>query len=83
MKTHAEYRNLRNWLYRLIKHYKHRAQKFEIEAKTIEERRAWAQVILWFNSILEKKRCTTPKGAIGLPKQVIREEIEACQNCER
>ena len=64
MTSHG-YRASSNWRYRVMKRYKQRAEKFYQESQTVEERKAWAKIIRWFDTIL-LKRSLTPKGAIGL-----------------
>jgi hypothetical protein len=55
-----------NWRYHVIKRYRNRATVFYENSKSVEEQKAWANVINWFNSIMKKNRCVTPSGAIGL-----------------
>jgi len=49
-------RSASNWRYKIIKGYKRRAQKFEDEATTPEEKAVWGEVREWFESILHQRR---------------------------
>ena len=64
--TRVRYRTSSNWRYRVIKHYKKRAEKFMREAESFEERRAWKKVIQWFDDILSRKYLNH-NNAIGIP----------------
>ena len=75
MRRTAGIRNSSNWRYRVMKKYKHRAEKFLRQADTKEERDAWQTVVKWFTDILSRRRMT-PNGAIGLPKQAFRDILE-------
>lgn len=44
-----------SWRYTVIKHYKHRAEKFITLSETPEEKMAWGKVVKWFDDILQKK----------------------------
>ena len=68
------YRSTGSWRYRTIKHYKHRAQKFQDQAETPEGEAAWGLVIKWFDSILDRKYINE-NDAIALPPVTI-EELE-------
>jgi len=65
-----------NWRYIIIKKYKHRAEKFYNESKTVEEKMAWSKVIKWFNDILTRKRFITFSGAIGISEDIPKEEVK-------
>lgn len=68
------YRSTGSWRYRTIKHYKHRAQKFQDKADTPEEAAAWGSVIQWFDSILARSYMNE-RDAIALPV-VTTEELD-------
>lgn len=55
-----------HWRYAVMKRYRQRAIKFQIQATTDEQRKAWAEVIDWFDSIL-RKTDLNEHGAIGIP----------------
>ena len=55
-----------NTRYHLIKNYKKKAFIFYQKAQTVEEKKAWLEVMNWFNTILKETRITTKSGAIGL-----------------
>ena len=61
-------RSYANLKYKLIKGMRNRALTFRDGAKTIEEKKAWDEVVKWFNSFLKPEyRIFTRNGAIGLP----------------
>jgi len=68
------WRSASNFRYKLIKKYKHRAEKFMLNSITAEEREAWAKVVSWFDSVLKNNREITKDESIGLRK--IEEEEE-------
>jgi len=64
-----------SWRYHIIKHYRRRAQKFLDESKTVEEMKAWGEVVEWFDSILQMRYLTRRKAICALPKLKV-EELE-------
>jgi hypothetical protein len=60
-------RNSGNWRYRVIKHYKHRAEHFLEQASTEAERQAWTKVVAWFDDILSRKRLSHSDSLV-IPK---------------
>lgn len=72
-------RNIQNWLYRLLKHYKHRAQKFYEQSPTKERREAWQEVVNWFDSILQGKQLMT-SGAIGVLPSELKYKVRDLEN---
>ena len=66
MKRNRRVTSASNWRYRVIKKYKHRAQKFRDETNLEAERNAWQKVVDWFDSILRLDRFVKPNGDIGL-----------------
>ena len=67
--TRRSIRNSSNWRYRVIKRYKRRATHFLDIATSEEEKKAWLEVIKWFDTILNK-RFVNSNGAIAIPKTV-------------
>ena len=72
--SRTRHRTSSTWRYRVIKHYKHRAQKFQMNSKTPEEREAWGKVVQWFDDILARKYLNQ-NDALGIPLVPI-EELE-------
>jgi hypothetical protein len=66
MKRKRRVTSASNWRYRVIKKYKHRAQKFMLEAASQEEQNAWKKVVDWFDSILRLDRFVKESGSLGL-----------------
>jgi len=66
-------RSASNWRYRIMKKYKRRAEKFLERSESLEEKKAWLNVIKWFDAIINRKRFTNPNGAIGIPQDEIEE----------
>ena len=82
VRTKGGFRSGTSWRYQVVKRYRKRAAKFRDCSQSKQEKEAWAQVVNWFDSILNM-RLVNGKGAIGLPAVIINDCGEVAENGQK